>query len=37
MGVATAATITVTYPGAAQWQVRVTAAGRVRACSPTCP
>jgi Tfp pilus assembly protein FimT len=36
MGAATAGTVTVSYPGATQWQVRVTAAGRVRACSPTC-
>jgi Tfp pilus assembly protein FimT len=36
LGAATAGTVTVTYPGATQWQVRVTEAGRVRACSPTC-
>jgi Tfp pilus assembly protein FimT len=36
MGTATAGTVTITYPGATSWQVRVTAAGRVRACSPTC-
>jgi Tfp pilus assembly protein FimT len=36
MGAATAGTVTITYPGATQWQVRVSAAGRVRACSPTC-
>lgn len=32
----TASTVTITYPGAIQWQVRVTAAGRVRLCSPVC-
>jgi Tfp pilus assembly protein FimT len=37
MGAATAGTVTLTYPGAPQWQVRVSAAGRVRACSPNCP
>jgi Tfp pilus assembly protein FimT len=37
LGAATAGTVTITYPGATQWQVRVSAAGRVRACSPTCP
>jgi Tfp pilus assembly protein FimT len=36
LGAATAGTVTVTYPGGAQWQVRVTEAGRVRICSPTC-
>ena len=35
-GTATAQTVTVTYPGGTQWQVRVTPAGRVRLCSPTC-
>jgi type II secretory pathway pseudopilin PulG len=29
-------TVVVTYPGAPDWQVRVTGAGGVRACSPTC-
>jgi Tfp pilus assembly protein FimT len=37
LGAATAGTVTITYPGATQWQVSVSAAGRVRACSPTCP
>jgi len=37
MGAATPGTVTLTYPGATAWQVRVTAAGRVQACSPTCP
>lgn len=37
MGAATAGTVTLSYPGAPSWQVRVTAAGRVQACSPTCP
>ncbi len=37
MGAATAGTVNVSYPGATQWQVRVTGAGRVRACSPSCP
>jgi Tfp pilus assembly protein FimT len=36
LGVATAGTVTVSYPGGTQWQVQVTAAGRVRLCSPTC-
>ena len=36
MGAATAGTVTITYPGATQWQVQVSAAGRVRACSPNC-
>ena len=36
MGAATAGLVTITYPGATQWQVRVSASGRVRACSPTC-
>jgi Tfp pilus assembly protein FimT len=30
-------TVQVTYPGVTAWQVRVTGAGGVRACSPTCP
>jgi type II secretory pathway pseudopilin PulG len=29
-------TVVVTYPGAPDWQVRVTGAGGIRACSPTC-
>jgi Tfp pilus assembly protein FimT len=29
-------TVVVTYPGAPSWQVRVTGAGGIRACSPTC-
>jgi type II secretory pathway pseudopilin PulG len=29
-------TIQVTYPGAPSWQVRVTGAGGIRACTPTC-
>ncbi len=28
--------VDVTYPGAPGWQVRVTGAGGIRACSPTC-
>jgi Tfp pilus assembly protein FimT len=36
LGSATAGTVTVSYPGAVQWQVRVTAAGRVRTCTPAC-
>jgi prepilin-type N-terminal cleavage/methylation domain-containing protein len=30
-------TVQVTYPGVPDWQVRVTGAGGIRACSPTCP
>jgi Tfp pilus assembly protein PilE len=29
-------TLDVTYPGAPAWQVRVTGAGGIRACSPAC-
>ncbi|MGH7318547.1 MAG: GspH/FimT family pseudopilin [Candidatus Rokuibacteriota bacterium] len=29
-------TVDVTYPGAPAWQVRVTGAGGIRACSPAC-
>jgi Tfp pilus assembly protein FimT len=28
--------VTVSYPGAPNWQVQVTGAGRVRVCTPTC-
>jgi hypothetical protein len=28
--------VTVTYPGAPAWQVEVTAAGRIRTCTPAC-
>lgn len=28
--------VVVSYPGAPAWEVRVTAAGRVRVCSPSC-
>jgi type II secretory pathway pseudopilin PulG len=30
-------TVQVTLPGVPDWQVRVTGAGGIRACSPTCP
>jgi Tfp pilus assembly protein FimT len=36
-GAATPITLTVTYPDATVWQVDVNAAGRVRACAPSCP
>jgi hypothetical protein len=30
-------TVQVSHPGVTDWQVRVTGAGGIRACSPTCP
>ena len=32
----TTQTVTISYPGATSWQVRVSPSGRIRACSPSC-
>jgi Tfp pilus assembly protein FimT len=37
LGAATPGTVTISYPGGTQWQVKVSASGRVQTCSATCP
>jgi Tfp pilus assembly protein FimT len=36
LGASNAGTVTITYPNSDPWRVQVTAAGRIRTCSPTC-